>query len=324
MKHSEDPISKETSISDSIKLAIRDEVERRFDAPTASFVKLVEDEVRQRIRRQEWFYWLILVVSALGVYWYARTFWNTEISDIPKIVHQQLETEGSLAAQNEITNILLNVEQKNSKLNEIFASAQAHASDMQNSLNAILLVKAAADSVSNNLSELDSLEAQFFAKQNKLWILPFYSFLIGNLDPVVNYHLINGDENLTNIGLLPKKSREFFLHQWYVGAPWVLRNSDGETFTNNNSEIALEPGTVILQGTVYSIHQHFNNPFIFSIETSKNGHMPIVLWPKNDQTSVNLSQLHSPADFARAFSKPLNEITAISDDGVAFWPKGQP
>jgi hypothetical protein len=139
-------------LNDSIKLAIRDEVEKRFDAPTAAFIKLVEEEVEKRVKRQEKFYgrFIFLCLVLTGAFGYA--LWKDEI---PNAVQKALVSEGALAAQQQITNILSDVQLKNSKLNQQFDIAKLQADDFSTNLNGLLASsKLTADTIESNLNDL--------------------------------------------------------------------------------------------------------------------------------------------------------------------------
>lgn len=140
MNTNENSVPVKKSLDDTTKLAI---------------LETVETEVQKRIRRQEWYYWLILLISALSVYWYARTFWNTEMSEIPNVVRKQLEAEGALAIQKELTNDLANAQVLTFKLNSVFNSTKLQADEINTNLNDLAKrVKSTADNIDAALNQI--------------------------------------------------------------------------------------------------------------------------------------------------------------------------
>jgi hypothetical protein len=143
--------------STEIRLAIREEVERRFDSPPASFVKQLEEEVHKRISRQERFYWAFIGLTVIFAAAYTVSFWHAEMSQIPDVISKQLQTAGAVSAQKEILNALTNAQGMNSRLNNIFDSTKLHAEDVTRSLtNLVSPVQSTADRVNADLAAIPS------------------------------------------------------------------------------------------------------------------------------------------------------------------------
>lgn len=148
--------SKEIS-DDSIKLLIREEVERRLDSPTASLVKFIEDEVRARIRRQEWYYWGILVVIAVLSSFAFVAFWKTELKEIPAEVNKQLASAGFEESQRELTNYVANARISDLRINNLLIATKVLADDVNTNIENLLVVtKSNAETINSNLSQIPS------------------------------------------------------------------------------------------------------------------------------------------------------------------------
>lgn len=136
------PLLEKKSLDDSIKLAI---------------LETVEAEVQKRIKRQEWYYWIIIAVFAGVAAAFALTFWHHALNEIPDAVKNQLATEGALSAQKELTDILTNAQQTSSGLNVAFNSTKAHADEVNKKLNDfVTTVQTTADTVNSSLSQIPS------------------------------------------------------------------------------------------------------------------------------------------------------------------------
>jgi hypothetical protein len=156
-KNESQPDPPKETLDDTLKLLIREEIERRFDAPTASLIKFIEDEVRQRIRRQEWFYWLILATvilfSSIGV----SLFWNKEFKEIPAEVNRQLALAGLEESRKELTNYVANAQFADAKIKNFLVAAQVHADDVQTNLESLLgSAKLNAENINSNLLQIPS------------------------------------------------------------------------------------------------------------------------------------------------------------------------
>jgi hypothetical protein len=151
----ENPDSNNAPTDDSVRLEIRDEVDKRFDNPPASFIRLVEDEVQRRIKRQEWFYARIIGLFFIAVAAFVFTFWHIELSEIPKAVQHSLESEGALAAQKQITNILAVVTDESVKLSQAGAYIRSQQADFVTNLESLKASSQyAANVLQSNLNEI--------------------------------------------------------------------------------------------------------------------------------------------------------------------------
>ena len=118
MKKSEKPASKETSLDDSIQLAIRDEVEKRF-------------EQRENI------YWrfggLFVVVVAL----FFTFLWKVSVSEIRETVEKQLAEKEVVKARDRILVINSAAEDMNRNLIAISSSMNTNQQQFMDRLNQI-------------------------------------------------------------------------------------------------------------------------------------------------------------------------------------------
>jgi hypothetical protein len=117
------------ALDDSLKLAIREEV---------------ENEVQKRIKRQEWFYWSFLGLFVVFAGAFAYALWHVQLSELPKVVQQQLAEDEVIKAKDRIMEIKSSAETINQNLNDtsatvsnILTSISANQQTFTNRLNEI-------------------------------------------------------------------------------------------------------------------------------------------------------------------------------------------
>ena len=118
MKKSEKPASKETSLDDSIQLAIRDEVEKRVEQREALYWK---------------FGGLLAVVIAL----FFTFLWKVSVSEIRETVEKQLAEKEVVKARDRIMSINSAAEDVNRNLTSISSSMNTNQQQFLERLNQI-------------------------------------------------------------------------------------------------------------------------------------------------------------------------------------------
>ena len=122
------------------RLEIRDEVERRFNVPPASFLERIENEVEKRVEQREKFfeqreklYWIFGgVIMAL-----IAGFVGFKLAEIPKIVEEKLAVEKVIEAKDKIMAIKSAIEKTNLYVNSISESMNTNQQWFMERLNQI-------------------------------------------------------------------------------------------------------------------------------------------------------------------------------------------
>jgi hypothetical protein len=130
MENSENPTPpEEKALDDSLKLAIREEIER---------------EVEKRIQRQEGFYWKFLALFGGFVAVFAYALWHVQVSELPGVVQKELATQAVTQAKDRIMEIKASAEAVNQNLNvvsatvsNVLASVNVNQQTFTNRLNEI-------------------------------------------------------------------------------------------------------------------------------------------------------------------------------------------
>ena len=130
-------MEKETHLNDSTKLAIREEVERRLDSPTASFTERIEAEVEKRVEQRVKNYRMLggVVVVLIGAF--VVILWNVSLSTVRKTVADQLSENEVIKAKDRILTIQSIAEGVNQNLNDISASMATNQQIFMQRLNQI-------------------------------------------------------------------------------------------------------------------------------------------------------------------------------------------
>ena len=118
MKKSEKPVSKETSLDDSIQLAIRDEVEKR-------------------VEQREALYWKFGGLLAVVVALFFTFLWKVSVSEIRETVEKQLAEKEVVKARDRIMAINSAAEDMNHNLIGILSSMNTNQWQFMNRLNEI-------------------------------------------------------------------------------------------------------------------------------------------------------------------------------------------
>ena len=130
----------EKSLDDSISLAI---------------LEKVEAEVEKRIRKQEKWYWIIILVIVTAITAFVITFWKVTI---PDAVDKALTSASALSTQGKLTNILSSAQETSAKISVAFNSVKAQADDANRSLGEFVgSTKAIAEEVKSNLTLIPTL-----------------------------------------------------------------------------------------------------------------------------------------------------------------------
>ena len=98
------PESENPKLDDSIKLAIRDEVERRFEHPPDAFSKRVEDEVKRRVADKEKWYRAYAIIASLALTSILFVWYHATLATVGEKVVEQLAEKRVTEARDRIMN----------------------------------------------------------------------------------------------------------------------------------------------------------------------------------------------------------------------------
>jgi hypothetical protein len=88
-----------SALHDKTKLAIRDEVERRFELPPAKLLKIIEEEVEIRVERRVKYYRTMLFIFGAFFSIVAAVFWERSEDNISKRIETELSAEPIIQAK---------------------------------------------------------------------------------------------------------------------------------------------------------------------------------------------------------------------------------
>ncbi len=123
------------SLDDSLKLAIREEIEK---------------EVEKRIARQEGFYWKFLALFGGFVAVFAFALWHVQLNELPGVVQKELATQAVTQAKDKIMEIKSSVEAANQNVN-------AEAAAVSNVLNSVADNQQAFTNRLNEIRQQDNI-----------------------------------------------------------------------------------------------------------------------------------------------------------------------
>lgn len=125
------------------------------DSISLAILEKVEAEVEKRIRKQEKWYWIIILVIVTAIAAFVITFWKVTI---PEAVDKALTSTSALSTQDKLTNILSSALETGAKISVAFNSVKAQADDANRNLNQFIVsAKTTAEEVKSNLTAIPIL-----------------------------------------------------------------------------------------------------------------------------------------------------------------------
>jgi hypothetical protein len=106
-------------LTDSVKLAIGAEVERRLDHPPASLAKFIDDEVEKRVKMRVRQYWTLITAIIIvlgGAFNFLR---NQTIAEARQEATRQLAGTTAVEAGKRIITLAADIEQKSQRVNRL-------------------------------------------------------------------------------------------------------------------------------------------------------------------------------------------------------------
>lgn len=153
-KNNEKGGAHKASIDDTTKLVIRDLIREEFASPPAVLHERIENEVRDRIRRQEKYYYGFIILFLASV----ALFYTVELIKIPKVVDEALKSDSSKIAQDKLTAILTNAQAMEARLNSYDLQTKFTAALVKTNLSLYLYdSKTLADDVNRQIGAIPIL-----------------------------------------------------------------------------------------------------------------------------------------------------------------------
>ncbi len=128
------PESENPKLDDSIKLAIRDEVERRFEHPPDAFSKRVEDEVKRRVADKEKWYRAYAIIASLALTSILFVWYHATLATVGEKVVEQLAEKRVTEARDRIMKLDTDVQDRSLRVSNLTESVQANYTVFANRL----------------------------------------------------------------------------------------------------------------------------------------------------------------------------------------------
>ena len=122
-------------VSDSVKLAIRDEVELRLDHPSARLAKFIDEEVEKRVALRVKQYWTLATLAAILITGFATLLWRQTIAQTIITARdeatKQLAQAETIKAKQQIFALEADIEQKSQRINALAENAKQAEADFE-------------------------------------------------------------------------------------------------------------------------------------------------------------------------------------------------
>ena len=137
MKNGGNEVSDESKLNDTLRLAIREEVERRFEHPPDAFGKRIDNAAENSVETRVKHYKAIAIIAAMLLTGFLGVFWNRGMHAARQEVAKQLATEEIVKAKDRIAKMELEIAEKNQRIMTVSQQVEAQAKDFMARLEQI-------------------------------------------------------------------------------------------------------------------------------------------------------------------------------------------